>query len=170
MVVMPNWKCVENFGDVNPIDHGGYFIFVDQDGEYDPEAAILTPPEETEDVETGECDDDGDPITIEVGNWELRRFSMDKCFYNNGVLSDNPFHGDHPVWFAKDLDSICSTMDVDKKDVIAKLCSDDPIERAWGYYAINGHWGPENLGCGEPVIFEDRNEVEQWCKEVGIEV
>jgi len=168
--MQPKWKYVDNLGDANPIDHGGRFVFVDQRGMYGPEVAVLIPPEETEEVETDQTDEDGDPIMLEVGKWELYRYLLEKCTFIDGVLSDNEFHPDHPVWFADSLDSICSSSDRDKKELIDDLCGNDPVKRAFAYEAIEGHWGLDNLNAGRPVVFEDRNEVEQWCKDHGVEL
>ena len=170
MTQQPKWKFVDNMGDVNPIDHGGRFLFVDETGVYDPEIAVLVPPKDTEEVETDQTDEDGDPIMLEVGKWELYRYLLEKCTYVNGVLSDNEFHPDHPVWFASDLDSICSTCDRQKQDLIDGLCGTDPVKRAFAYEAIESYWDFDNLGAGQALEFEDRNEVEQWCKDHGISV
>jgi hypothetical protein len=45
----PKWQLVANLGDVNPFDHGGFFIWKDLTGKYDLEATILLLDEENED-------------------------------------------------------------------------------------------------------------------------
>ena len=138
----PKWKCVANLGDVNPIEHGGLFVFVDETGVYPPEAEKLYPP----------CDDsDGK-------EWEVRRFVLEDCFYTDGILSDNQFHKDHPAWFAKPeeerkdrpqdttyLRDMCESFDITETALIAMFLSDDPIQRAGAWCIVGDYHGYDNL-------------------------
>lgn len=46
----PRWKLVANLGDVNPIEHGGFFVYVDTSKQYyEPEIEVL----ETSDTPEG---------------------------------------------------------------------------------------------------------------------
>ena len=69
------------------------------------------------------------------------RFCLDRCTYVNGVLSDNPYHTDHPAWFADDIEKACECCGQEVKDVIEALCSDDPDQLAYGYQVITGYHG-----------------------------
>jgi hypothetical protein len=162
----PEWKFVDNFGDVNPVDHGGRFVFKDETGVYAPEVAVLICPEDVEDVEI----DGTDGETEEYGKWELYRYVMENCTYQNGVLSDNQFHPDYPVWFADDLQKLADFVGRPKEELIEQFCSDDPRKRVWAWEAVDQYWGFENCGAGQPCIFECRSDIEKWCKEQGIEV
>ncbi len=115
------WKFIGNLGDINPIEHGGLFVYIDETGHYSPEAVLLHPKTEKK--------------------YEVRRFSIENCTYTNGedlykffcsltsesrknyrfndytwdqlpdferttwntkgILSDNKFHPLYPAWFAK---------------------------------------------------------------------
>lgn len=39
----PNWKCIGHVGDVDPIAHGGGFVYVDETGVYGPEMTWFEP-------------------------------------------------------------------------------------------------------------------------------
>jgi hypothetical protein len=152
-VSQPDWKCIVNLGDVNPIDYGGKFVLVDKTGKYAPEMEVLDP------VET--C---GEEV------WRVWRFIMDRCTYIDGVLSDNPYHPGHAVWYADDIDDIAQMYDKDREQLIGELCSDDPRERAEGYYCLFGYYPAENFDS-YPLDL-DREEVEErysqapYCVEV----
>ena len=123
----PKWKCVGNLGDKNPVDHGGLLVFVDETGVYPPEVEKIEPP----------CDGEK--------RWEVRRVVLDPCTYVNGVLSDNKFHPNHPAWFADDLDSVCSSMDVERDELIRLFCSDEPMERAEAWRCVLDQHGWANV-------------------------
>jgi len=153
----PKWKMIANLGDVNPVDHGGLFVYVDETGVYPPEMERLTP----------NSDDDAD-------GWQIRRVKLDKCSWNveTGILSDNPYHPDHAAWFAQPeakrkerpqdttyLQDVCDSMDCDGDELVADFCSDDPVRRALAYRAVLDYHGWEN-GDSYPLHFADRAEVE----------
>jgi hypothetical protein len=152
----PTWKLIANLGDMNPIDYGGYFVYVDETGVYQPEAELLIAPEE---------EDSGEP-------WMVYRFVLERCTCIDGILSDNPFHRDHPVWFAKPeteradrpqdttyLSNVADFIGQPVSELIAGLCSEDPIARARVYRAIGDYHGFENLDS-YPLTYRDRAKVE----------
>lgn len=114
----PNWKCIAQLGDANPVVHGGAWVFVDQDGNYDPELEIYYP-------ESGEA----------------YRIVCEKCFWTDGVLSDNKYHKNHPAWFADKLDNVSRCTDVDHDNLIDLLCCDSPILRAQAYMDLVSYFG-----------------------------
>ena len=122
----PNWKLIGNLGDVNPIDYGGYFIFEDTTGVHPPEAEYLTDPDEN-------------------GTRTVYCFILESCTYQNGILSDNKFHPDHPAWFAGDLNNVCSYMGVEELELIRLFCSDDSLERASAWRMVGRCHGFGNL-------------------------
>jgi len=158
----PQWKFVAQLGDVDPIEHGGYFIFVDETGVYAPEAELL------------EVIEEGDEIS-----WEVRRFILEPCTYIDGILSDNKFHPQYPAWFATPepekakrpqdttyLSNIASCQGLAVEELIKQFCSTDPIQRAWAYRAVGEYHGFANLD-EYPLVFTDeqRSEVEERYKE-----
>lgn len=123
----PKWECVAQLGDTDPIEYGGYWVLRDATGVYCEEAEVL------EEVE-GEGE-----------KREVYRFILEKCTFQNGILSDNKFHPDHPVWFAKDLDKIAECSDYPLENLIQDFCSDDCVKRAWAYRAVYYYHGLINF-------------------------
>lgn len=151
----PVWKFVANLGDVNPIDHGGYFVYVDETGVYPPEAVYL-------EVE-------GDD---EANKWTEYRFSLEPCTFKDGILSDNKFHPEHPAWFAKPekerkerpqdttyLKTVADACGQTEEELIEQFCSDDPVQRAFSWREVGMCHGWRNLD-DYPLEFTDRSEVE----------
>lgn len=152
MTKQPIWKLLANLGDVNPLEHGGFFVYQDETGVYAPEAESL------------QCDD-------EITKWTVHRFSLEKCTYQDGVLSDNKFHPDHPAWFARDakhLEQLGSFVGRDVESLIAGFCSDNAVERAGAYQAAFDFYGAHefdsypltlNRAEAEARIAADRKEI-----------
>lgn len=74
---------------------------------------------------------------------EIRRICLDRCTLQNGILSDNPYHPDHPAWFADDIQSVADYADM--PDIVECLCSDDIGRRAFAYMAIADYHGWDNF-------------------------
>ena len=148
----PQWELVANLGDVDWFEHGGIFVYRDKTGIYDPEIEILH--------------------EISLGPRLIDRFVAEKCYFTNGILSDNQYHLDYPVWFASDLESISSFYGYDIETLIKYLCSDDPIERALGYLAVYYYWGIDNLGGDrlELTPFETINRYRHDMKKLEVTV
>lgn len=141
MTNQPKWKFIANLGDVDPIEYGGYFVKIDTTGVYPPEVEVLI-----------------EPCEGEEQVWTVYRFILEACTFENGILSDNEFHPDHHVWFAKPesekvkrpqdttyLSGICKTMDVKADELIKQFCSDDPLERASAWHNVGEYHGWDNL-------------------------
>ena len=120
----PNRKCVGMFGDVNPIEHSGGYIFLRDD--LTAYAEYIEPP----------SDDAIRPL-----EWTVYTVILDKCTYINGVLSDNPFHPDYPAWFADDIGSVAGRIGADADDLRERLCSDDPKTIASAYVDLTDYFG-----------------------------
>ena len=140
MTRQPRWKRLANLGDVNPVEYGGYFIYLDRTGVYPPEAELL---------ETDEADHP---------TWQLHRFILDRCTYIDGVLSDNAYHPSLPAWFAAGLGNVASTAGSTRDELIAQLCSEDPIQRAMAYRDIGMYHGFDNFDA-YPRTYTKRSEL-----------
>ena len=138
----PIWKAVGAVGDVNPIKYGGGFILSDQTKVYPPELELIEPSESGSDEE-----------------WTVSRIVCEQCFFENGVLSDNKFHKDHPAWFADSLEPICNCCDCDETELIEALCSEDEVVRARAYETLINYFGAFEFDQ-YPLKFTDREEVE----------
>ncbi len=136
----PKWKLIAQLGDANPLEYGGYFIYQDETGVYVEEGEVLLTPDE----------EDGEHI--------VSRFSLEKCTFINGILSDNKFHPDKPAWFAKPeserkerpqdttyLSNVAEFVGLDYDDFVESFCSDDSRARALAYQAVGEYHGFANL-------------------------
>ncbi len=137
----PVWKLVAQLGDVNPIDHGGYFVFTDETGVYAPEAELLISPEE------------------DSGKWQIYRFSLEPCTFIDGILSDNKFHPDHPAWFANSIGQIAGFMGQTTSDMIQWITGNDLVDKAFAWQAIGNYWGLDNLDSCPLVLSRSEAEI-----------
>lgn len=48
MTQQPQWRCIANLGDVNPIEHGGAFLYIDMTGVYAPELEVWQPHDDSD--------------------------------------------------------------------------------------------------------------------------
>lgn len=134
----PIWTLVANLGDASPFEYGGYFVYRDETGIYAPEADYLW------------INDDvhGKPCA------QLHRFILEPCTFIDGVLSDNPFHPTHPVWFADKLADIAQTCDVAELDLLRMFTSSDPLDRAHAWRSVGEYHGFDNLDA-YPLTFDN---------------
>lgn len=149
MAHQPEWKFVANLGDVNPLDHGGRFVFVDETGVYEPEMEIY------------------DPDTREVS-----RFSLDRMARLNGGRRLIPYsvtipeYLPHPLehyveWFSDDIESIASTAGLEPDELRRLFCSVDPLERAQAYMALADYHGLDNLDS-YPLVLSRKEARERY--------
>ena len=124
--MQPQWQCVAQLGDRNPIDYGGLWVFEDTTGVYDPECEALI------------VDDGDDTLTA-------YRYILESCTYIDGVLSDNKFHPDHAAWFADGLPNMASYVGRSVAELTALFCSADSRERAEAWRIVGDYYGYENL-------------------------
>lgn len=125
----PNWKCVAQLGDVNPIKYGGLWVLVDQAGGYQPELEVLEVEEWT--ITRGKRK--GDPAY----NYTIYRVQLDPVTMMADILSDNPHHPELQAWWA---DDVMGQPEDERDRLILLLCSDDPVQRAHGYMEIASIW------------------------------
>lgn len=136
----PLWRMVANLGDVDPIEHDGFFVYTDRRGIYPPEAEVLV------------------RLDTEPTSWQTYRFALESCTYIDGVLSDNALHPDTAVWFADRLSDVARSVDMPLPDMLNGFTSEDPIARAWCWRAVGDYFGYENLDS-YPVTYRKRSEL-----------
>lgn len=141
MSEQPEWELVMNLGDINPIEHGGKFVLRDKTGRYAPEMEVV------------------EKVYHRKNEWQVWRFCLEPHTYINGVLSDNPYHPEEPVWYADDIEEVAETFDIEGAELIALLCSDDPEGRARGYEYLWGYHSSDNFDSYPLEL--DREEVEE---------
>lgn len=143
----PVWKLIAQLGDANPIEYGGYFVYVDETGIYPPEGEKLFAP--PEDAQEGSA----------AYRWEVRRFILEnlkqvKHGEEESALLISARYDEtwpHPIesydeWFSKDLESIGGYLGgMDAQYVRDLFCSDNPIDRARAWEALGDYHGYDNL-------------------------
>lgn len=152
----PEWKLIDNLGDWgDPVGSGGFFVYVDTTGVYDPEAEVFEPY-----FEDGE----------DFGH--AYRFSLERCTYINGILSDNQFHPEHPAWWDYNsregedkLRDIAQAVDMEKDELTAMFCSEDPRKRAWAYREVGVYFGYDNLDS-YPLKLTEEEANERYAEEI----
>lgn len=147
---MKDAKLLANLGDASPISYGGFFVFELSDGSFEIE--VLEEPEDGE-------DDPG-------ARWTVRQFSPDRCTHENGILSDNKFHPKLEAWFAP-LGPVAASIDVTESEMIANLCSEDPVARAWAYQALYLYHGGDNFDS-YPLLLTQKEVEERYARIPGI--
>ena len=148
----PNWKLIANLGDVNPIDHGGYFVYQDTTGVYTEEA---------------------EKVFVYEDSWQVYRFHLDRLKMVQGYLVPLRYSPDWPEplfrydeWFHKDLASVALHTGQSVQALRTDFCSENALDRARAYEAIGDYHGYENLD-GYPLTFTNRKEIEaRYKKEV----
>ena len=132
MTNQPTWKIIANLGDADPVTYGGYFLMVDTTGVYAPEVELVEPPCDDVDLE--------DPDAV----WTIYQFILEPHTYIDGILSDNPYHPKHAVWYADRLKDVADFEGTTTEALISALTgdpSDDPIAKAWAYNSIMMYFG-----------------------------
>lgn len=178
----PEWECIANLGDADPITYGGLLVYVDKTGVYPPEVEVIEERENEsyeEDFDPEEHGEDGyDEDKHEELHWSIYRTPLDRCTYNpeTECLSDNKFHPDKSAWFSQTkqeraerpqdsgLESVCSAMGIERDELIRLLCSEDPLELAEGYRCIAGTWGWHEFDQ-YPLEIKSRSEMEERYKD-----
>lgn len=150
-MTQPIWRCIAQLGDASPTEYGGHWVFIDETGVYPPEAEVLF------------VDEEGDRPNIAY------RYPLEKCYWNDGVLSDNKYHKDHPAWFADDLDMVSRCMDEDHDNMIDSLCNDGQTDRevcnrANAYHSIGSYHGFENFD-GYPLQLSQQETESRYADE-----
>lgn len=152
----PKWKYVGTVGDINPVANCGALVLVDTTGVYDAEVEAYLPnwAEKFRDEDNKVVrDNNGDP-EFEV---YVYRFDVPRHVVHEGVvvevreyerLAFRQSQGEtlYSPWRLDKLDSIGETTDRTREEMIADLCSDDPIRRADVFFNdICGYYGFEEF-------------------------
>jgi hypothetical protein len=137
-MTQPKWKFIDNLGDADPLENGGYFLYHDETGVYGYEAELLQEPQENE-----------------PKKWTVRRVCLDrlKLYRHEDTLYLVSEKYDpswpHPVsmyveWFAKDLASVAETMGTTREELEQDFCSEDGRVRARAYQCVYDYHGWDN--------------------------
>ena len=123
----PVWRYRGNLGDASPLTEHAAFVYEDITGVYSPEMVLFNA-----------------PATIKIGTkYKVHRIMCEKCYYTDGVLSDNRFHKDKPAWFK--VKDVANVHGAKVQDVIDRLCSDDILDRCAAYQMLVNNYGVVNF-------------------------
>jgi len=149
----PSYHCIANLGDVDPVEYGGKFLCIDRRGIYDPCLIV---------VEIENRDGKDKWVRHDIGLERCHRIFSDES--EIFAVGDSVYHPHLPAWFGdgKSLDSVASYFGMKREELIDKLCSTNPIERASGYIAVAGNYGEDNFDQ-YPMTYESKRQVSIFC-------
>jgi hypothetical protein len=141
--VVDTSKALDNFGDVNFLEHGGKLLLPGV-GEGDaPYLEVIDEP----------CDDEAqDGDWLPSAKWVIFRMEPEQLKtveVNRTVYLVSGNHQDdwpHPAsaydtWFHKDLEDIAGSIGMPMQDLRDMFCSDNVTERCEAYIAVASHHG-----------------------------
>lgn len=146
----PKWKCVGHVGDIDPIAHGGGFIYQDETGIYPPELAYFEPSDDGE----WERLQEKTPLTIYRVSLEPPRF---KTLTEEGKSRGLHHTRELPPsergktwewyneWFVDKLSDVATTNGVTPLRLLRELFSKEPQQRALAYWELILYFGPDEF-------------------------
>jgi len=131
MTRQPKWKFIANLGDMNPLEHGGYFIFEDETGVYEPEGELYFP-------------DSGEAYRFILERMEI--WGGHLIMFGFSAREDLP----HPIssyieWFDSHLEGVASFGGISTDELAHMFTSFDPTVRAHAYRMLGEYCGFINL-------------------------
>ena len=150
MTQQPEWELVGNLGDINVVDCGGFLVYHDKTGVYQPEVELYEPWNDSDKPHGG---------MMYRFILEPPRFKTFKRYigtdgreyqYQDRTLLDFPsergssWHW-YCEWWVKYLDSIATSAGTTKFHLLRELFSTNPMQRASAYCDIVGHFGPDEF-------------------------
>jgi hypothetical protein len=107
----PHWRMLDNLGDVNPVDYGGFFVYVDRTGVYAPEVELLESPD-SDDAPEG---------------WDVYRACIEK----------DPTR----QWWYDRLSEVAVSHGMELSELQRMATSADTLARAMVYQCLFSHFG-----------------------------
>lgn len=150
----PNYQLVANLGDANPLDHGGFFVYKDQEGRHDPLVEWF------------------DPERLQV--W---RFELEPLVDHKGMLVPAEMYaqrkqlpkpvGAWEVWFSKHVPYAADHNGMKAAELRRLLCSKDILNRARGYQ-IMAEIDPQGFDPEGPLQLASKTEAAlRYQEEIG---
>jgi hypothetical protein len=150
----PVWKILTNLGDRSPLDHGGYFIYEDTTGVYEPEAVLLEPLDDGKYIVYRFILERKKKVGPYLVPWEWDE-SWGKYSHGHhvarGVLDWTPGEiVEEPAkrydeWFHDRLPEVARGIGMDVGELEEAFTSADPLVRANAYRDIGLYFGMDNL-------------------------
>lgn len=130
MTKQPEWKYIGNLGDADPLEHGGYFIFEDETGVYEPEGEIYFP-----------CT--GFAYRFILERKEIWAGHLIPLGFSKKLLP-------HPIesyieWFDSSLEDVANYVGMSAMELAHMFTSIDPLVRAHAYRELGSYRGFLNL-------------------------
>lgn len=139
MSQQPQWKLVANLGDVNVADYGGFLVYVDETGVYQPEVEMYWPNDEEETGGTMYRFVLEPPRfkTFLAGQWDTNKLAIASergkswCWYRE--------------WFVDKLSDVARYAGIPTFTMLRMLTSRNPVKRAMVYESLVGYFGPHEF-------------------------
>lgn len=146
-------KPLANLGDVDYIEHGGFFVFESTPPDL-PCIEILVEPDEDGPQEWLSYLIEMEPHTYTADGQDL------PTNFTSGILSDNQFHKSTAAWYADDLESVAETTDYPNgvAGLRTDLCSGKPEIQAGAYQALVSYYGPYEFDQSPEVFTQQQAE------------
>lgn len=152
MANQPNWELVGNLGDVNVAEYGGFLVYRDTTGVYDPEVEMYEPNE-------GETGGTVYRFVLERPRFKTLTDKGKRVGYMSSRELPASERNDtwhwYPQWFVDKLSDVADTCDTTKFQLLRDLFSRDPMDRAFAYRDIIGHFGPHEFDTYPLALPED---------------
>src|SRR6266496_3443390 len=135
----PQWKCIGHIGDVDPIAHGGAFIYIDETGVYPPKMTWFEPGTDEQ--------------------WHELEGKTPLDVYRVMLEEDSTRE-----WWYDKLGSIASFTGQTLEQVQADANSADPRVKAWVYDSLVRYFGAEEFDS-YPLRMTEDEAYEQYATE-----
>lgn len=153
----PEWKYVGHIGDVDPIAHGGGFVYIDTTGVYAPQLVYFEPGSDEDWHET----EGATPLQVYRFDLDPPRFKTFRPAgsHDRAKLAIPSERGItwywFNEWFVKDLPSIAASCGTTAMALLRLLFSKDPMKRASAYQDIIGYVGVHEFDQYPVTMTED---------------
>lgn len=173
----PDWKFIANLGDMNPLEHGGYFIYEDKTGEYVEEAQLIIPDSEDDKSITVyriilerlkivegylvpfDYQPNWGPGRVRKGRRGVMEWRPEDVANTEAAINAQLYS----AWFT---DFISSTADHAAREGLKKaFTSEDPIARAQAYRVVADSYGWNEFDS-YPLTFTKREAKKRYAKEL----
>lgn len=144
--LQPSYWCIENLGDVDPVQYGGKFVCIDRRGIYAPIMLILQEKER------------GKKVRL------CHEIELERCFIvrdSGGEMKGvgaNHYHAHMTEWFGgySDLEGVASFAGYNSEKALAELlASQNVLDRAQAYGSVVDYFGAHQFDQ-EPREYDKR--------------
>jgi hypothetical protein len=168
-VRQPIWKCVGHIGDIDPIAHGGGFVYADDADIYPPEMTYFEPASD----ENWERYGRNAQVTVYRLVLDPPRFKTltekGKGLYFSSEELPASERNDtwywYNEWYVKDLPGIAESVGSSTFSLLRGLMSKNPLHRAFVYGELIGHFGPHEFDS-YPLQMTEKEAYKRYANEL----